>query len=183
MARRSKGFGQDIGKQITADVRRVAQQALREAAKQVLIELQERSPNWSGTFRDSWYVESSDGTKAIKADGPTDYGYNLFNVPRINTRGPVTLYINNSASYATQAMDLEGGVFLYPGFEPKGDVVLKGTRVDDIRGDIETGGSGRNRATAPLDWYSTYMDGGSFRKSFGKGARLGFQFAAKEGYR
>ena len=70
-------------------------------------------------------------------------------------------------------MDLIPGNFVYPGFEPKGQVVARGKRQDNIRGKIEQG-RGNNRSTAPLDWYTTYMEGGAFTAAFNKGAKAGF---------
>ena len=185
IARRAgKGFGNDL-RNLAPDVRRIAVDALRNAAKEVLNDLAEISPNWGGAFRQSWYVETPDGKRGVKPTGE-DGKYNLFNIPVLNVQGrdvrgrftstPPTgktqLFIGNSAPYATQAMDLEPGEFIYPGFEPAGKEQPRGERQNNIRGDLKAPGG--NRSTAPLDWYSTYMAGGAFRAAFNKGAKAGF---------
>jgi hypothetical protein len=167
------------------DIRRDAVNALRNAAKEVLNDLAQASPNWSGTFKKSWYVETPDGKRGARS-GSNDGTYNLFNIPQLNTQGrnargqfastaPTsrsTLFIGNSVDYATQAMDLEPGDFFYPGFEPAGPERPRGERQQGIRGFLKAPGG--NRSTAPLDWYSTYMNGGQFRAAFNRGAKAGF---------
>jgi hypothetical protein len=185
-APRKKGKGFGIEK-MSDDIRSAAVDALRNAAKEVLNDLGTASPNWSGIFRDSWYVETFDGKQATKVGGENGK-YNLFNIPQLKTqgrnakgqftkavpisRGKIELFIGNSSPYATQAMDLEPGKFAYPGFEPAGEEQPRGKRQDGIRGKLEKPGG--NRSTAPLDWYSTYMEGGAFRAAFNKGAKAGF---------
>lgn len=176
-----------LGTRLISDFKRRANVALRAAAVEVLNDLTDISPAWSGDFRNSWYVESSDGTRAARNPGDeffgaSEYGYNLFNVPNIKeSKGPIKLSIGNSAPYATIAMDLEGSQegFEYPGYEPikkleDPSAVQRGTRESAVRGDI-TLGKGSNRRTAPLDWYTTYMEAGGFDKSFKNGCKLGFK--------
>jgi hypothetical protein len=198
IARRAgKGFGNDL-RNLAPDIRRIAVDALRNAAKEVLNDLAEISPNWGGAFRQSWYVETPDGKRGVKPTGE-DGKYNLFNIPVLNVQGrdargrftstPPTsktqLFIGNSAPYATQAMDLEP--YEYPNLPkgkrlppPKGKIYEDGVRpADGMRGDVQPLGFGDdrpppNRSTAPLDWYSTYMAGGAFRAAFNKGAKAGF---------
>jgi hypothetical protein len=185
-----KGFRNDL-RNMAPDIRNAAVNALRNAAKEVLNDLAEISPNWGGTFRASWYVETSDGKRGVS---PTGEGgkYNLFNIPQLSTPGrdargrftPATaparkteLFIGNSAPYAQEAMDLIPGKFKYPGFEPAGEEQPRGKRQNGIRGDLKPPGG--NRSTAPLDWYSTYMGGGAFAAAFNKGAKAGFLEARK----
>lgn len=183
---RKKGKGSGIEK-MPEDALSAAIDALRNAAKEVVNDLAAASPNWSGTFRESWYVETSDGRRGVK---PTGEGgrYNLFNIPQLKVqgrnargqftkaapigRGKIELFIGNSSSYATQAMDLEPGGFVYPGFEPAGEEQPRGERQDGIRGKLKK--PGKNRSTAPLDWYTTYMEGGAFAAAFKRGAKAGF---------
>lgn len=203
MARRAprragKGFGNDL-RNLAPDVRKAAFNALRNAAKEVLNDLGAISPNWGGTFRESWYVETPDGKRGVKRTGE-NAKYNLFNIPQLGTQsrtargrfGPVVpptnkvqLFIGNSAPHATQAMDLEP--YEYPNLPkgerlppPKGRIYEMGVRpAGGMRGDVEPLGFGDdrpppNRSTAPLDWYSTYMGGGAFTAAFNKGAKAGF---------
>jgi hypothetical protein len=188
MAKKLKKKSEGPGiEQMTDDIRAAAIGALRNAAKDVLNDLSSISPNWSGDFRASWYVETSDGKRGVKPSG--DNGkYNLFNIPMLriqgrNSRGQFTsklpanagkieLFIGNSSQYAQEAMDLVPGGFEYPGFGPEGAVIATGLRQEGIRGKLK--GSGRNRITAPLDWYTTYMEGGAFTRAFNRGAKAGF---------
>jgi len=170
------------------DIANATISALREAAKEVLNDLAEIGPNWSGDFRENWYVETPEGRRGVK---PTGEGgrYNLFNIPLLKTRGrdkrgrftsgaipqnigKLELLIGNSSPYAQEAMDLIPGTFVYPGFEPAGREQPRGERQGGIRGDLR--GRGGNRSTAPLHWYSTYMEGGGFSAAIKKGAKAGF---------
>jgi hypothetical protein len=182
--KRGKGFGIE---KMADDVRDAAINALRNAAKEVINDLAAISPDWSGEFKESWFVETADGKRG--KEGGEGGKYSLFNIPQLkvqgrNARGQFTaakpigtgkveLFIGNSSPYAQEAMDLIPGNFRYPGFEPKGQVVAKGKRQDNIRGKIDQG-RGNNRSTASLDWYTTYMEGGAFTTAFNKGAKAGF---------
>lgn len=182
--KRGKGFGLE---RISEDMRLAATQALRIAAKEVLSDLAAAGPNWRGSFRDSWYAETSDGKKAVKIGGE-EGKYNLFNIPQLATQGrnskgqftrpalasagKVELRLGNFSPHAMEAMDLIPGRFVYPGVEPEGREEPRGERVGGIRGRLRK--PGRNRSTAPLDWYSTYMEGGSFAAAFNKGCQAGF---------
>lgn len=173
--RQGKGFKNSL-RGITDDALKAAVAGLRNAAKEVLNDLVEASPEWRGGFKESWYVEADNGTRGVR-QGTVGSGYQLWNIPLIPLetarKGKIELRIGNSAPYATQAMDLEPGTFYYPGVEPKKPVVLSGARQDGIRGKIKQG-EGNNRATAPLNWYATYMEGGAFRAACAKGFNAGF---------
>ena len=182
--KKGKGFGIE---KMADDVRDAAIDALRNAAKEVINDLAAISPDWSGEFKESWFVETADGKRG--KEGGEGGKYSLFNIPQLKVQGrnakgqftaarPVSagkieLFIGNSSPYAQEAMDLIPGNFRYPGFEPKGQVVAKGKRQDSIRGKIDQG-RGNNRSTASLDWYTTYMEGGAFTAAFNKGAKAGF---------
>lgn len=182
--KKGKGFGLE---KMSDEIRDAAFTALRNAAKEVVNDLAAISPDWSGEFKNKWYVETADGKRGVKPSGE-DGKYNLWNIPLLKTKGrnargqltssvpstgKVELLIGNSSPYAQEAMDLIPGDFRYPGFEPKGQVVARGKRQDNIRGKIKQG-RGSNRSTAELDWFSTYMEGGAFTAAFNKGAKAGF---------
>jgi len=183
--KKGKGFGLE---KMSDEIREAAVTALRNAAKEVLNDLAAIGPDWSGEFKQHWYVETADGKKGVRPGGEGGK-YNLFNIPLLKTQGrnargqftsskmadtgKVELFIGNSSSYAQEAMDLIPGRFRYPGSEPQGQIVAKGKRQDNIRGKIKEG-RGSNRSTAELDWFSTYMEGGAFAAAFNKGAKAGF---------
>lgn len=160
MARRSfSGFDR-----IADDIRARAAMALRGAAEEVLGDFTEIGPEWSGDFRQAW------NAKANGRIGRVD------NVPMVSVaevrQNRAETTINNPLQYATQAMDLEPGDFA-PRGRRKGKIVAQGERQNNIRGDIKEG-AGNNVSTAPLHWYTDYMDGGQFRAAFIRGAKRGF---------
>jgi hypothetical protein len=189
MARRRKPRrrGKNDISQMSEDIQKAAISALRNAAKEVLNDLAEAGPNWDGDFRNSWYVETGDGKRAVKNRGKNGQYY-LFNIPLFGEQGrargqyaPVPipknigkleLLIGNAAPYAQEAMDLIPGIF-EADTPPKGEIVARGKRQRGIRGDIKPG-KGNNRSTAPLHWYDTYMGGGAFSAAVKRGARAGF---------
>jgi hypothetical protein len=170
-----KGFGNAL-RNITDDARKAAIQGLRTAARDVLNDLVEVGPAYSGKFQSNWYVESDTGGKGrVSTPGPRGWG--LQAIPLISQqearRGRTTLYIGNSTPYATVAMDLEPGKFIRPDFEPLKTPVAQGRRVGRFRGDV-TSGEGNAISTAERDWFVNYMDGGAFTRAFNRGAKAGF---------
>jgi hypothetical protein len=180
--------------QMPGDIREAIVSSLRNAAKETVNGLASAGPDWSGDFKNTWHVTTSDGKSSAKIGGESGV-YNLFNIPLLKTQSRnlggrfttflptkldgLELLIGNSSFYATQAMDLEPGEFFYPGFEPKGQEEPRGRRVNRIRGNLKKPGA--NRSTAPFNWYATYMEGGAFAAAFTKGARAGFASSNKNG--
>lgn len=189
MARRNRvTFGKKGGfGNITPEAKAAVVKAARVAIKLVLNELSAEGPGWSGEFRDSWYVKSRIGP-AAKTGGEKGV-YNLFNIPGIQqVRGArgrfekgtfsgsqLTFSIGNSAPHAEEAMDLIPGKFSSQKVEPI-KPATEGRRYGDLRGEVALG-EGKSRITAPLNWFTTYMAGGQFKRDFNKGVRLGFRNA------
>ena len=163
------------------DLRTKLNKSVRTVARNIMNDLAEAGPVWSGEFRDSWEAFSPGTGAAI----PAQYPYRLADIPEL----PVTkremgrktkLVIGNRAPYAAVAMDLVPPTedFRYPGYEPEGDVVFRGTRpAGGRRGEIgpRIKGGSDNRSTAPLDWYTTYVNGGKMQKALEKGVNLEFR--------
>ena len=142
------------------------------AAENVVKDLQELGPVWTGQFANSWQIEtatsSSGGTgvegtpqpvKAPRVSG-RDVKANLLGSP---------FKIKNTSTHAEVACDLETGTFEDPGVAPI-KPIARGTRDGGIRGEpwpkgSGPGGSGRNRATAERDWFVTYTNGGSLQRT------------------
>ena len=148
-----------------------ANKTVRTITRNLMNELAEIGPEWSGDFRDS-YVARDVSSGQIRS---AKYPYKLSDIPEL----PVTeremkrkkrLAIDNTAPYAKVAMDLEPGEFTIPRgkMSPQGDVVARGSRPEGgRRGEIgpkEAGQTGDNRSTAPLDWYTTFAKGGKLEK-------------------
>lgn len=132
------------------------------AAEEIVVDLQEAGPVWSGEFSNSWEISTSDGRKTSGSKQPG--APQRVSAPLVSGRGlafdDALLNISNTAAHALVAMDLEPGVFIDPGTEPL-KPVTRGTRQDGIRGKFQPEGSdGPNRRTAPYDWYTNYLKGG-----------------------
>ena len=138
-----------------------ANKTVRTITRNLMNELAEIGPEWSGDFRDS-YVARDVSSGQIRS---AKYPYKLSDIPEL----PVTeremkrkkrLAIDNTAPYAKVAMDLEPGEFTIPRgkMSPQGDVVARGSRPEGA------GQTGDNRSTAPLDWYTTFAKGGKLEK-------------------
>ncbi len=163
---------------------------VRNAAVQVMNDLGKKGPVWSGEFRDNWIAVSKQQGGSVASSG--SYPYSLSNVPQLSLEQKEQvrkIEITNTSKWAKYALDLQKGRFTPPNFpRPKdpdrpenpidpGKVVKTGKRNPDsptFRGEI-SGGSGGARITAPLDWYSTYLKGGEFKKSLRKGLQMGFK--------
>ena len=166
----------DDVRNLPKDLRELVNLASRSAAVEIMNDLAEAGPEWTGEFQDSW-IAIPVGTGASGSTGG-GYPYTLDDVPRLSTSIKETarakkFEIVNTQPYAAYALDLEEGVFRGKG-NPAGDVVATGSRpVPGRRGDVS--GEGSARSTAPLDWYSTYLNGGEAQKALGRGVAFAFK--------
>lgn len=158
------------------DLRELVNLVTRHAAVEIMNDLAEAGPEWSGEFQDSW-VAVPIGTGASGSTGG-GYPYFLKDVPTLSTSIKETarakkFTIENTQPYAEYALDLKQGYFKADD-EPVGEVVAQGARPQPgFRGDVT--GQGTNRSTAPLDWYSNYLNGGEMRKALERGVLFGFK--------
>jgi hypothetical protein len=163
----------DASEHLAKDSRLALNKTVRTVARNIVNALADAGPEWSGDFKDSWAVYSA-GTGA---QGTGTFPYRLGDMPQLPTTkkdlGRKTrLIIENTAPHAPQAMDLEPGEFVFPGSEPKGEIVSRGIRKDtNIRGDIGPG-TGNNRSTAPLDWYTTFVASDKMKRAVNKGINV-----------
>ncbi len=158
------------------DLRETINLVSRFAAVELMNDLAEAGPEWTGEFQDSWIaIPIGKGASGSTGGG---YPYDLNDVPKLSTSIKETARVNkfeivNTTPYAPYALDLEEGVFRGIG-NPAGEVVRTGSRpVPGLRGDVS--GSGGARSTAELDWYSTYLNGGEAQKALGRGVTFGFE--------
>ena len=159
------------------------------AAEEIVKDLQDLSPAWTGKFRNSWYIETPDGTKAggqgtpgqaMPVEAPQVSGIQsataLFN--RVfGTSGAKRLFtVGNSASYADQATDLAPWV--------SGPIPAKKATTSfgrkfgmrpllGMRGDVS--GAGGNSSSAPLDWFSNYQGSGKADEAVKRAYSRGFK--------
>jgi hypothetical protein len=160
------------------------------AAEEMIKDLQEESPAWTGKFRNSWFIQSPDGKKtggggqegqAIPVKAPELSGAQVgkaFLQKLIGSKSDSSrlFTIGNSAPYADQATDLEP-------FNPQKPLPKRitkskfqkfGIRPDGaMRGDVS--GSGNNSSSAPLDWFSNYHGSGRADEAVKRAYSRGFK--------
>ena len=163
MARRRNGFIQ-LAEKLESGFLAPFILGVAQSAQAVVKDLQELGPAWSGTFSNSWEIASASrvtsGTGATGA--PQRLLAPILTVDEFKLKPELKYYIANKAHHADVALDLVESSYRYPGFEPI-KIAQLGKRISGIRGDLSVG-SGPNRRTAPLDWYTTYVRGGSIDK-------------------
>ena len=132
----------------------VTREAASLAAARIVVDLQNKGPAWSGTFRNSWRIVPGDqsvpatiaappykrGDKQPDAIAPTPvkvpplgFGFRANRGPLGQKPGGVLYTIGNASRHRLIAMDL------VPGRIPP--------------------------RTAPADWYETYVRGGGLRRT------------------
>ena len=168
-------------KKVKKDIRVSASSAVRQAAVEIMNDLAKAGPAYSGEFSSAWYAVPP-GTEpgAPRSSGGSIYKYDLRNVPEKNFQTSMYYEIVNGASYAPQALDLEEGRFRTQ-YDSSGNIEVPikkpvdvGTRTGKRRGEVSTG-AGFAVSTAPLDWYSTYSQGGGLVKAVQNGVEIGFR--------
>lgn len=179
---------------LTGDIRKSLAKGGQTASVLIMNSLSQSGPHWLGEFSSAWSSISGrtkKGKPARQQQGPK-YQYSINDVkqaviPKIasNRSGTYNLYtILNESSYAPVALDLVPWVpgdfelpygslddsrFVYgvrPGGGKRGELRGIGSRLDPNL---------TNRRTAPLDWYPTYVKGGTFAKDFKSGIRVGLK--------
>ena len=164
MARRRNGFMQ-LAEKLESGFLAPFILGVAQSAQAVVRDLQELGPAWSGEFSNSWEIASaskvSSGSGA--AGSPQRLLAPILTVKEFKFKPELKYYIANKAPHADVALDLVEGSFIYPGSEPI-KTAQRGKRASGIRGDLSITSSGPNRRTAPLDWYTTYVRGGSIDK-------------------
>lgn len=162
--------------QLPVDVRQLINEVARVAAVNIMNDLAEAGPEWSGEFQDSWVAIPAG--KAASGSTGGGYPYTLNDVPKLSTSIKETARVKkfeivNIQPYAEYALDLKEGIF-YADDEPAGEVVATGKRpTPGFRGDVT--GTGGSRSTAPLFWYTSYLNGGGMAKALQDGVTFVFK--------
>ena len=173
-----------LGKQFK-DLERVllekANETARQAAVEIMNDLAEAGPNYTGDFKNSWIaIPAGQGASGTTGGG---FPYTINDVPKLSSnlrelRRVNKFKIENTQPYAEFALDLKEGVFRgdRTGNFPIGKVVAgPGSRpVPGIRGNVGSG-DGEAISTAEKDWYRTYLKGGKMKKAIVRGVRAGFK--------
>jgi hypothetical protein len=140
----------------------------KAAAERIVRDLQDRGPAWSGSFSNSWQIQTP--TTTVRGSGSAGQPQPIYTpsitgkqvVTSFLTKNKVVFTISNYAPYADIATDMEPGVFINPGTTPL-KPVTRGKRQQGLRGLLK--GSGGNSRTAPFDWFSLYLKGGAIDKT------------------
>lgn len=160
------------------------------AAEEMIKDLQEESPAWTGKFRNSWFIQSPDGKKtggggqegeAIPVSAPKLSGAQVGKVflqKLIGSKSDSSrlFTIGNSAPYADQATDLEpfNPKKPLPKLIDKSKLRKFGIRPDGaMRGDVD--GTGNNSSSAPLNWFSDYHGSGRADQAVKRAYSRGFR--------
>ncbi|MEC8755626.1 MAG: hypothetical protein VXX72_08345 [Pseudomonadota bacterium] len=179
--RKSKG-NLDIAKSIRRNVDESVVTALRKASVEIMNDLAKQGPGYSGEFSSAWYAVPPGGSPGGNRSTDRMYTYDLRNVPKArfkNLKEGTVYEIVNGMDYAPQALDLEPGEFFQPDEEPIKKPVNRGTRTGSFRYEVVGQEAIGAVSTAEANWYNTYSQGGSLKKSFEQGVKLGFKRAAK----
>lgn len=132
-------------------VENIKNEVSQEAARDVVLDLKEAGPYWSGDFESAWVVKLGDtaiSAKRQQSSREPASGRSLtpFTVPKPTGRGSVNYTIGNEMEYRTIAMDLD----------------------PSKRRLFNADGSRKAINTAPDDWYRTYVEGGGLRSALAR---------------
>jgi hypothetical protein len=145
----------------------------KRAAERIVSQLQQAGPSWSGTFSNSWQIQTP--TRLVKGTGQPGEP-RLLTTPSLRgrevtrsflTKNSVIFTISNSSAHALEAIDAVQHDRSYYArrktAEPTTQLGLSkwevtGSRSDtSYRGQIGGGNQGSTSSrTAPLDWFATY---------------------------
>lgn len=144
-------------------------------AEVVVKALQEKGPQWSGEFGNSWVIKTqSKQSQPSRRRGGSPKSDSvvspLVTGREVASKNTWLIRIENVAPYAAIAMDLEEGKFSRQWY-PSGPVNKSkwkqdgGSRAGIMkRGVTSSFGKGTASKTAELDWFSTFKSGGKVDK-------------------
>lgn len=173
------GFGKKFG-QLLKDLDLVATSVFSagptNAATRIVRDLQDAGPSWTGEFSNSWQIQGPSNT--VSGTGqpgePRRLTAILLTGKELLSKPEIKYSIGNFAEHANIARDLEPrNGWIRPGGEPQTQKGLrawaqsdKGRANPSLRGEIGGGSAeGESSRTAPLDWFSSYINGGQFNKA------------------
>jgi hypothetical protein len=164
-----------------------------KSAEKIVSDLQQEGPSWTGRFSNSWQIAGPQG-QSIKGDGgkgearPIKFKDGPFTGPQATAtlfrttvlKDKTVFTISNFSEHAAEAIDaVEHDKTYYPkGWQisPEGPQTSQGTqnhktvgsgrKSSSTRGDIGGGDpNSMSSRTAPLDWFSTFAEGGRLDKA------------------
>jgi hypothetical protein len=172
-------------KYLITDVKVATAEAAQKACVNIMNSLAKRGPAWTGKFSSAWYAVPKGGSMGGPRGEGSIYSYELSDVPVTDLHNGVLYTIQNSMSYADQALD-------FTSFDPTTPLPPKtvkskityGTRPPSgARGELNNVNRDRsNRRTAPLDWYPTYVSGGGLQKDLRFSVSNAFKVFTPKGF-
>ena len=150
------------------------------AARRIVSELQQEGPSWTGSFSNSWKVETLDG-RSYGGNGergePQPVKIPLLTgrqaTKAVANKNKVVYVISNLSPWAGEATDLRESNFYRPTERPQTQLGLskweqsgqKRPVERHPRYDIFGDGNGSASRTAPKDWFTKYVTGGKLDRA------------------
>lgn len=162
---------------LVKDLKKATVEGARTACVQIMNDLVEAGPAYSGDFSASWYAVAPGKTAGGPRSSTGLYNYTFRNVPKTKFKRTGLYKIVNTSSYAKEALDLIPYSRPTEELEERKnlgkDIDVGGRSPGDTRGQIT--GDGGATSSAPADWWSTFGVGGGLDKSLQRGFVKGFR--------
>lgn len=152
----------------------------RAAAERTVRELQQEGPSWTGQFSNSWQIEGPSGVGSSKGDGQPGEPRPIYSplvsgqqvTKSLLTKDKLIFTISNFSEYTAEATDLVESAFIRPTPLPETQLGRRKFREGDggreqpsFRGLIGGVEDRESSATADLDWFATYVEGGKLNRA------------------
>ena len=158
------------------DIEDATVEGARTACVQIMNDLVEAGPAYSGGFSASWYAVAPGKGPGNPRSSTGLYKYTLRNVPKTKFKTTGLYTILNTSPHADVAMDLVSYSKPMEDLDERevfSKTIKTGRRSPgDTRGQVR--GDGSSTSSAPADWWSTFGLGGGLTKSTKKGFGKGF---------
>ncbi len=160
---------EDIDKKFFASV----YNAVKAVGQEVVADLQQRGPSWTGRFSNSW--ELAEGSVAVSGGGAQGEPAAVVfpkatpSLKKFSTNAEIVFRITNTTPQPSKdiALDKAEGTFRHITPKPltalgrsKYEEFTQGRAPNSLRGAAGTAGPGKSSRTAALNWYSDYLSGG-----------------------
>ena len=177
-----------LAKNLEIVVTGVLSMGIKRSAEDIVSDLQEAGPSWTGSFSNSYQIATSSGVTGGTGQPGEPRPVNALVLTGKELVFDGTKYtISNTSEHADIALDLVSrSNWTRPGGRPqtaKGMAAWKlggGRDNPSRRGEIDGGDTkGESSRTAPLDWYDNYIKGGKIDKTIKLQMDRAFQRAPK----
>ena len=177
-----------LAKNLEIVVTGVLSMGIKRSAEDIVSDLQEAGPSWTGSFSNSYQIATSSGVTGGTGQPGEPRPVNALVLTGKELVLDGTKYtISNTSEHADIALDLVSrSNWTRPGGRPqtaKGMAAWKlggGRDNPSRRGEIDGGDTkGESSRTAPLDWYDDYIKGGKIDKTIKLQMDRAFQRAPK----